>query len=103
MGYKIDIVDNGLEALKAVADKDYDLVFMDVQMPEMDGLEATQAITEKCGKNRPVIVAMTANAMEGDREKFLGEGMDEYISKPISIDAIQTILIKIGAQKLSKN
>jgi CheY-like chemotaxis protein len=76
---------------------------MDVQMPEMDGIEATQAISEKYGPKRPVIVAMTANAMEGDREKFLGEGMDEYISKPISIDAIQTILIKVGAQKLSKN
>ncbi len=103
MGYKMDIVGNGLEALEAVAKKNYDLVFMDVQMPEMDGLEATQAITNKYGKDRPVIVAMTANAMEGDREKFLGEGMDEYISKPISIDAIQTILIKIGAQKLSRN
>ena len=103
MGYEMDIVGNGLEALEAVAQKKYDLVFMDVQMPEMDGLEATQAITDKYGKERPVIVAMTANAMEGDREKFLGEGMDEYISKPISIDAIQTILIKIGAQKLSRN
>ncbi len=103
MGYEMDIVGNGLEALDAVAQKDYDLIFMDVQMPEMDGIEATQAISEKYGKERPVIVAMTANAMEGDREKFLGEGMDEYISKPISIDAIQTILIKIGAQKLSRN
>jgi PAS domain S-box-containing protein len=103
MGYTMDIVSNGIEALEAVAKKTYDLVFMDVQMPEMDGIEATQAISEKYGPKRPVIVAMTANAMEGDREKFLGEGMDEYISKPISIDAIQTILIKVGAQKLSKN
>ncbi len=103
MGYEMDIVSNGIEALEAIARKTYDLVFMDVQMPEMDGIEATQAITDKYGKERPVIVAMTANAMEGDREKFLGEGMDEYISKPISIDAIQTILIKVGAQKLSKN
>lgn len=103
MGYEMDVVDNGLEALEAVGENKYDLIFMDVQMPEMDGLEATQAITQKYGSKRPVIVAMTANAMEGDREKFLSDGMDEYISKPISIDAIQTILIKVGAKKLSQN
>lgn len=103
MGYKMDVVGNGLEAVEAVDRQKYDLVFMDIQMPEMDGVEATHIIQEKYPEDRPMIVAMTANAMEGDRERFLSEGMDEYISKPISIDAIQTILIKVGAQKLSRN
>ncbi len=102
MGYEMDVANNGKEAVEAVDNKKYDLVFMDIQMPEMDGIEATHQIIKRHGRSRPVIVAMTANAMEGDRERFLGEGMDEYISKPISNEAIKTILIKIGAKKISK-
>ena len=103
MGYKADAVMNGLEVLEAVARQRYDVIFMDVQMPEMDGVEATHKIQQKYPHYAPVIVAMTANAMEGDREKFLDEGMDEYLSKPISPDAIEAVLIKIGAKKHSKS
>ncbi len=81
-GYVADLANNGLEALKAVKTLHYDLVLMDVQMPEMDGLEATKAI-RSAGLGVPVI-AMTANAMKGDREKCLDAGMDDYISKPIN-------------------
>ena len=92
MGYSMDVVANGLEAVEAVTRQKYDVVFMDVQMPEMDGVEATHTIIQKLGDNRPLIVAMTANAMEGDREKFLSEGMDDYVSKPISTEAIKRVL-----------
>ncbi|HPG38242.1 MAG TPA: response regulator [bacterium] len=87
LGYNADIAVNGLEAIKALKKKHYDLILMDIQMPEMDGFEATRNICEKwSAKKRPRIIAMTANAMEGDREKCLQAGMDEYISKPIQID-----------------
>lgn len=102
MGYTIDVAANGLEALEAVARQRYDVIFMDVQMPEMDGVQATHAIQKKYPNSTPFIVAMTANAMEGDREKFLDEGMDEYVSKPISLEAIRNLLVKIGAQKFSQ-
>ena len=99
MGYTIDVVANGLEAVEAVQRQNYDVVFMDVQMPEMDGVEATHEIIQKLGEKRPIIVAMTANAMEGDREKFLGEGMDDYVSKPISNDAIRKVLDFVHTHK----
>ena len=102
MGYTIDVVANGLEALEAVSRQQYDIVFMDVQMPEMDGVEATHAIIKKMGDKRPVIVAMTANAMEGDREKFLNEGMDDYVSKPISVEAIKKVLQVVYEGKVAK-
>lgn len=101
MGYQMDVAANGYEVLDALARQSYDLIFMDVQMPEMDGVAATHEIIDKYGSNRPVIVAMTANAMEGDRERFLEEGMDDYISKPISIEAVRRMLIKVSAQRNS--
>jgi CheY-like chemotaxis protein len=83
-GYATDLAENGKAAIEAVQRKKYDLVFMDVQMPQMDGLEATRRI---CGilmpAERPYIVAMTANAMKEDRELCLASGMDDYLSKPI--------------------
>lgn len=102
MGYRADAVANGMEVLESVGRQHYDVVFMDVQMPEMDGVEATHKIHTRYPHSSPVIVAMTANAMEGDREKFLDEGMDEYLSKPIRADAIESVLIKIGAKKYSQ-
>jgi PAS domain S-box-containing protein len=87
MGYRADVAANGFEVLSALSQQPYDLVFMDMQMPEMDGLEATRLIEQnlQSGKiiSKPRIVAMTANAMQGDREICLAAGMDDYLSKPI--------------------
>jgi GAF domain-containing protein/DNA-binding response OmpR family regulator len=84
MGYAADVAGNGLEAISAIEQKRYDVVLMDVQMPELDGLEATRRIVSRWAPgDRPTIVAMTANAMDGDREMCLAAGMDDYLSKPI--------------------
>ncbi len=83
-GHRIDIAANGLEALDAVNSRPYDLILMDVQMPEMDGIEATKRIRAMAGAARDIpIIAMTANAMKGDRERLLAVGMNDYVSKPI--------------------
>ncbi len=88
MGYRADVVANGLEVLEALQRQRYDVILMDVQMPEMDGLEASRAIHEGwTAEQRPRIVAMTANAMQGDREECLDAGMDDYLTKPIQIKA----------------
>ncbi|NER04998.1 MAG: response regulator [Okeania sp. SIO3C4] len=105
MGYRSDVVSDGLEVLMALERVPYDLVLMDVQMPEMDGLEATQHICEKYGNEldkRPAIVAMTAGAMEGDREICLQTGMDDYISKPVKVEALQEVLESWGEIILCK-
>ena len=81
-GYEIDVANNGVEAIKSIEEGEYDLVFMDIQMPEMDGLEATRCIIERWGDDRPRIVALTANAMREDRENCFEAGMDEYLTKP---------------------
>ena len=83
MGYDADVANDGAEAVAAVGGARYDLVLMDVQMPEMDGLEATRRIIELHGNDRPRIVALTADAMQDDRERCLAAGMDEYLTKPI--------------------
>jgi CheY-like chemotaxis protein len=97
MGYQVDSAGDGAEALESVARQHYDIVFMDVQMPEVNGLEATRRICRRwpTGK-RPRIIAMTANALEGDRKKCLEAGMDDYISKPIRIDEVQAALRRWG-------
>jgi len=99
MGYQPDVVANGLETLAALDRQWYDLVFMDIQMPEMDGVTATHKILEKMGNRRPSIVAMTANAMEGDRQRFLDEGMDNYLSKPINLQVVEELLQQIYLEK----
>ncbi len=92
LGYRADVVSNGAEALAALGQKHYDVVLMDVQMPKMDGLEATRAILEMNLANRPRILAMTAYALEGDRERCLDAGMDGYISKPVQLDELRAAL-----------
>jgi signal transduction histidine kinase/DNA-binding response OmpR family regulator len=83
MGYSADVAANGAEAVAAVEQRRYDLVLMDVQMPEMDGLEATRQIVARQGPNRPRIAALTADAMQDDRDRCLAAGMDDYLTKPI--------------------
>jgi PAS domain S-box-containing protein len=103
LGYHPDMAADGTEAVAKAVASDYDIIFMDIQMPVMDGIEATREI-EKLRKNtsRPVIIAMTAFAMEGDREKFLEAGMDDYISKPIRMEDVKQLIIKWGNPKHSK-
>ena len=91
LGYDPRIVENGQEAVEALQESPYDLVFMDIQMPIMDGITATQHILQKSDPT-PTIVAMTANAMKGDRETYLKAGMHDYISKPFGIDRVKEVL-----------
>lgn len=95
-GIEAHIVNNGKEALKAELESSYDLIFMDMEMPEMDGLEATKKIKKKRRhhSNKPIIIAMTANAMQEDREKCFEAGMDDFIAKPITLQSIRHVLIK---------
>jgi CheY-like chemotaxis protein len=99
MGYRADLASNGIEAIEAVARQTYDLILMDVQMPEMDGLEASRRLSSL--PTRPRIVAMTANAMQGDREACLAAGMDDYITKPIRVDALVQALLQCEVRKES--
>ena len=96
MGYRADVAANGIEALECVARQPYDVVLMDVQMPEMDGLDASRRIVAQWqNAARPRIVAMTANAMSGDREECLAAGMDDYVTKPIRVDALVEALMNV--------
>jgi signal transduction histidine kinase/CheY-like chemotaxis protein/ligand-binding sensor domain-containing protein len=95
MGYAPDIVVNGHEALNAIVSKKYEMIFMDIQMPGIDGLEATRFIREHM-EYQPIIVAMTANAMPEDRDACLKAGMDDYLSKPMKLTDIMSVLEKWG-------
>ena len=93
MGYAADVVVNGQQAVQRVGQQPYDVVLMDVQMPQMDGLEASRRITSQWqAHERPRIIAMTANAMQGDREECLAAGMDDYVTKPIRVEALVAAL-----------
>ncbi|MFC2029397.1 GAF domain-containing protein [Chloroflexota bacterium] len=95
MGYEADLAANGLEVLGALRRQVYDVVLMDVQMPEMDGLEATRTLRRELPETQqPRVIAMTANAMQGDREMCLAAGMDDYVSKPIRIEELVEALSK---------
>lgn len=106
MGYKADVANNGVECLKALERQPYDLIFMDVQMPEMDGLEATRQIRLRQKdqaqpghfKSPIFIIAMTANAMQGDRDKCINSGMDDYLAKPVRPDDIRLVIERWGSR-----
>ena len=93
--YKVDIASSGIKALEVLEKQIYDVVFMDIQMPEMDGDEASRHIRENFSQERqPYIVAMTAYALKSDREKYIARDMDDYISKPIRVAKLIEILKK---------
>lgn len=96
LGYQADVVSNGAEVLQALHSHSYDVVFMDVEMPEMDGLTATRQICEQWSVHeRPRIIALTAYAQRGDREQCLAAGMDDYITKPIELPKLVQALQKV--------
>jgi CheY-like chemotaxis protein len=94
MGYRADVASNGPEAVESIERQTYDVILMDVQMPEMDGLDATRSIRKLDNVTQPRIIAMTANALEGDREMCLAAGMDDYIAKPIRVNELVEALLK---------
>ena len=100
LGYRADVAANGVEVLETLARQPYDVVLMDVQMPEMDGLEATRRICEQWSTaQRPRIIAMTANVMQEDRDACLAAGMDDYLDKPMQKEALQEVLERCCPRK----
>ena len=94
LGYRPDIVADGVEAVDAIKRQPYDVILMDIQMPNMDGVTATQTIRRVLPPElQPRVIAMTANALVGDRERFLEAGLDDYISKPIRVEELERALI----------
>lgn len=96
LGYPADVAGSGKEALARVETQGYELIFMDCQMPEMDGFETTQRIREievqQQRHSKAIIIALTAKAMSGDREKCLNAGMDDYLSKPVDFEKLNSVL-----------
>ena len=100
LGYRPEVAANGVEVLKLLEQQPFDLIFLDVQMPEMDGLEAARRIhLQWPDARRPRLVAMTGNALEGDREKCLAAGMDDYVAKPVRIPELQAVLERWGRER----
>src|SRR6185503_18277584 len=95
MGYRADVASNGVEAIDSIQRQIYDVILMDIQMPEMDGLDATRSIRKLSSLKQPRIIAMTANAMQGDREMCIAAGMEDYISKPIRVNELMDALLKV--------
>ena len=95
LGYQADSVTNGREALDRLAQQKYKIILMDCQMPELDGYQTTKAIRQREAEERhTIIIGLTAHAMEGDRQKCLDAGMDEYITKPVDIHRLTAVLQK---------
>jgi CheY-like chemotaxis protein len=92
LGFEADVAEDGQQAVKAAMQKDYGLILMDCQMPVMDGYEATREIRRQLKGRFLPIIAVTANAMEGDREKCLAAGMDDYMAKPLRKDALNQMV-----------
>ena len=103
MGYQVDAVGNGKEVLDILDKKDFDIILMDIQMPEMDGIEATEKIIETIPIDKqPKVIAVTANSMAEDREKCLKAGMVDYMAKPILLYELQKMIEKWGEVILAK-
>jgi CheY-like chemotaxis protein len=102
-GFTIDVANNGQEALDRLENKNFDIILMDLMMPVMDGLEATRNIREreKGTGDRNIIIGLTANTYDADREKCLSQGMDEYMSKPFDIEKFQEIVSSFGFEMSS--
>lgn len=100
LGYEVALANNGVEVLEMLTKENYELIFMDVQMPEMDGLEATQLIRKTC-EVQPIIIAMTANAMAEDKEECLKAGMNDYLSKPIQLEGLTEMLRSVSISEKS--
>jgi CheY-like chemotaxis protein/nitrogen-specific signal transduction histidine kinase len=97
IGYRVEVAKNGLEAVRRVEEDDFDLILMDIQMPIMDGVEASRTIKALPGeKGRIPIIAMTAYTMCGDREKFLAAGMNEYLAKPVNLESLRAVIAKVA-------
>ncbi len=92
LGHHVDVAANGIEALQALGRHSYDVVLMDIDMPEMDGLEATRTIRRLWPHNGPYIIAITACVLKGTREICLDAGMDDYVSKPVRIEDLRSVL-----------
>lgn len=102
LGYNADVAGNGLEAIEIMRQKPFDLVFMDIQMPYLDGIEATKVVRQDFPKaNQPRIIAMTANALSGEKDKYLAIGMDGYLSKPVRIEELVHVLYRCQPQKVT--
>jgi CheY-like chemotaxis protein len=102
-GYAADVAYNGVEAVRMYEKKKYDCILMDMQMPEMDGLEATRVLRSRWpGVGRPWIIAVTANAMCEDRDRCLAAGMDDYLSKPLDVSTLEQALLRCPAHPLRR-
>jgi PAS domain S-box-containing protein len=97
LGHRADVVANGIEACQALERQNYDIVLMDVRMPEMDGLQATRTIRQRWPVNGPKVIAITAHALQGDREKCLSAGMDDYITKPVKMIELSDVLKRVSS------
>jgi PAS domain S-box-containing protein len=102
IGLDVHLATNGRQALQKVAELEFDCIFMDIQMPELDGVETTQAIRSTAmNKNRKVpIIALTAHAIKGDRERFISAGMDDYLAKPVEMDSLIQVLLRLQGQQM---
>jgi CheY-like chemotaxis protein len=98
LGYEPELANNGVEVLEKVSQQTYEVILMDVQMPEMDGLEATRLLRQSYPGSGLVIIAMTANAMQGDKEDCLSAGMNDYLSKPLKLETLMSLLEKTALQ-----
>ena len=98
LGYSADVASDGLQALALVRQQHYDVVLMDIQMPEMDGLQASANIRAMAEITQPYVVAMTANALTSDRERCIDAGMDDFVAKPVRIGEVQAALLRAASR-----